>query len=175
MKRSGQKDAKPKGVEPAVDPVMKYHRVFWRIERVAWATMALLLIAALLGVFGGGPLSHGRTGSANTLTVEYDRILRASAPTQYRFLVHPSISAKGVLRLRVDHSLVDPMQLDSIIPEPDSQSAGPSYTEFSFGVEPGTAPVSIVFQFRPATFGRHAGQVSVPGVPPLTIEHFIYP
>lgn len=158
-----------------MDAVMRHHRADWRVERVGLAVIAIILMGALLGVFGDGPLSHGRSGSGQAVSVEYERLLRASAPTQYRFHVDPSLATQGILDLRMDNSLVDLMQVDSIVPEPERQTAGPTYTAFSFRVEPGTSPASVVFQFRPATFGRHEGQVVVPGAPALSIDHFIFP
>lgn len=157
------------------DSVMRHHRSAWRIERYGWALIALVLVATLLGAFGDGPLSRARTGSAGTLSVEYDRLLRSSAPTEYRFQVHPSIASRGVLRLRFDRSLVDHMEMDSIIPAPEQQEAGPGYTQFTFRVAPAGSPVNIDFRFRPATFGPYAGRVSVDGAHPVLIDQFVYP
>lgn len=157
-----------------MDAVMRHHRAGWRVERVGLAIIAIILMGALLGIFGDGPLSHGRSGSARAVSVEYERLLRASAPTEYRFHVDPSLATQGILDLRMDNSLVDLMQVDSIVPEPERQTAGPTYTAFSFRVEPGTS-VTVVFRLRAATFGRHEGQVVVQGAPALSIDHFIYP
>lgn len=174
MKRSGLRSRQP-AASGNTDPVMAHHRAAWRVERASFAIILLLLVAALLGVFGDGPLSRARSESGSGLAVEYDRLLRASAPTRYRFLVDPSLMAKGALTLRVDNSLVDVMELESVVPQPRSQSAGPMYTQFSFQLEPGQSRAAVLFRFRPATFGRRTGEVSVPGAPPLSIDHFIYP
>src|SRR5690606_26776772 len=56
--------------EARPEAVMRHHRAAWRLERVAWGVMALLLLATLLGAFGGGPLSHARS-SAGPASLEY--------------------------------------------------------------------------------------------------------
>ena len=162
--------------EARPDAVMPHHRAAWRVERIAWATIALVLLATLLGVFGDGPVSHARSGSADTVELEYDRLLRAAAPTEYRLSVQPSLATDGRFSVRIDQSLVDMMQLDSIVPEPEAVTAGAGYTEFSFRVAPGPdAPAHVVLQFQPATFGRFVGELSVEGAPPLRVTHFVYP
>lgn len=155
--------------------LMRHHRAAWRVERIGWTIMALLLVATLLGAFGDGPLSHARSGSAQALSVEYDRLLRSSSPTMYRFEAHPSLAKDGVVRLRFDGPLIENMELESIVPEPDQQEAGPGFTEFAFRVSPGDTPARFDFRFRPATFGRSAGQVSIAGAHAVPIDQFVYP
>lgn len=156
--------------------VMHRHRSAWRLERVSWAVMALLVVATLLGAFGGGPLSHARSGSDDSVELEYDRLLRAAAPTEYTLRVQPGIARDGRLDVRIDEGLMDMMQIDSIVPEPESATAGAGHTEFSFQVEAGSrAPVHVVIVFQPATFGRFSGILAVDGVPPMPVSHFVYP
>lgn len=157
------------------EEVMRHHRAAWRVERVGWTVIALLLAGAMLGVFGDGPLSRAHSGSADTLRVEYDRLVRSSAPTEYRFTIDPSVAQGGELRLRFDRSLVDHMELDSIIPEPGRQAATPGHAEFVFRIEPGEGPARIDFRYRPATFGWHRGRVSVAGAHALRIDQYAYP
>lgn len=155
--------------------VMRHHRAAWRVERLAWTVGALLLGATVLGVFGDGPLSRTAAGSTRALSVEYDRLLRSSAPAEYRFRAHPSIASAGVIHLRLDQNLVDQMELESITPAPEHQRAGPGYTEFTFLTAPGAIPLTIDFRYRPATFGRHVGRASVAGSRAVRIEQFVYP
>ncbi|QDW66877.1 hypothetical protein [Luteimonas granuli] len=175
MTRTG--DGGQKAVaEARPEAVMRHHRAAWRVERIAWATMALLLLGAVLGAFGGGPLSHARSGSPEAVQLEYQRLLRAAAPTEYRLLIQPSFAADGRVAVRIDQALVELMQLESIVPEPDAVAAGAGYTEFSFRIAPDRRSVAhVVLRFKPATFGRFSGELSVDGAPPLAVSHFVYP
>jgi hypothetical protein len=157
------------------DSVMRHHRAAWRVERIGWSLAALVLAATLLGAFGDGPLSRAEAGSPQTLVVEYDRLQRSSAPSEYSFRVNPAMAPDGLLRLRFDQSLVEDMELESIVPEAEVQQAGSGYTEFVFRVAPGTSPVAIEFRYRPATFGLRRGQVSVAGAHAVRINQFAYP
>lgn len=155
--------------------VMRHHRKAWRIERIAWFVIALMLAAALLGVFGGGVLSEAQVGSRQTVMVEYDRLLRSSAPSLMRFRVHPSLRRDGAVRLRIDRSIVSRMEIESIVPQPLSQASGADYNEFVFAVAPGESPATIDLRYRPSTFGRMRGEVSIAGEHALAIDQFVYP
>ncbi|HET6806116.1 MAG TPA: hypothetical protein VFH59_11810 [Frateuria sp.] len=148
----------------------------WRTERVGWLVMALLLAAGLLGLFGYGPLSQARAGDPGGLSVTYDRLQRASAPSEYRFTVAPSLARNGALRLRFDDALLDEVEIQSIIPRPAHVRSGPGYTEYVFAVDGARGPSPrIQFQFQQATFGHVRGRVVADGAAPLVIDQFILP
>lgn len=153
----------------------EHQRLEWRIERIGWAVMGLLLLAGLLGLLGNGPLSRAQAGQPGAFAVEYDRLQRAKAPTAYRFQVAPALARDGTLRLRFEDALLDEIELVTIIPEPDAVRAGPGYTEYVFAVGPGDRPARISFEFEPTTFGNVSGRVAVPGVAPIVLDQFVFP
>ena len=161
-----------KGIQ--IDEDRGHQRREWRIERVGWAVMALLVLAGLLGVFGDGPLGQARTGGAGA-SVEYDRLQRAAAPTEYRFAVDPALATDGHLRLRLDEALLEEAELISIVPEPASVATGPGYVEFAFAVHAPGTPARITFRFKPTTFGRVRGEVALPGTAPVVLDQFVFP
>ena len=160
----------------ALERVMPHHRAAWRAERVAWVVGALVLLAALLGAFGYGLLSHATAGTPGALQVRYERLQRSSAPSEYDVTVGTGLARAGVLRLRFDQGLVDAMEIDGIVPEPEDVIAGAGYTEFAFNTTAaGAGDARIMFRFRPTTFGRVSGRVTASGAPPVHIDQFVYP
>jgi hypothetical protein len=159
-----------------LERVMPHHRAAWRVERIAWTIGALALIAAMLGLFGYGPMSRTTVGSTDALQIEYDRFQRSSAPNDFALTVNTALARNGELRVRFDQSLVDHVEFDDIVPEPEKVFAGTGYTEFVFNIAPGErAPAHIAFRFRPTTFGHRTGQVTASGAPPLTLDQYVYP
>jgi hypothetical protein len=67
-----------------IDEDLAFQRREWKIQRVGWGAMALVIIAALLGVFGTGPLSNA-TLEREGLRLEYERFCRFAAANGYRF------------------------------------------------------------------------------------------
>ena len=53
---------------------LTFQRRSWIVQRVGWVMLALLILAALGGLFGPGPLSRARAGPHDgPLWVEYQR------------------------------------------------------------------------------------------------------
>lgn len=148
----------------------------WLIERIGWAVMAILIAAGLLGLLGYGPLSQANAGEPGKLTMTYDRLQRASAPSEYHFSVAPSLARDGVFRLRLDDALLDEVQIQSIIPQPEHVRSGPGFTEFVFAMAAAEGPPArIQFQLQQTTFGHVRGKVTADGVAPLVVDQFILP
>lgn len=162
-----------KGIE--IDEDRAHQRREWRIERVGWVAMAALVLAALLGLLGDGPIGETTAGTRDALRVEYNRLQRAAAPTEYRFAVQPALARDGRVRLRLEDALLEEVHLRAIVPEPASTRAGPGYTEFTFDVGAGDSPARIVFDFEPTSFGRVTGRVVAEGAPPITLDQFVFP
>ena len=43
-----------------ISPDLNFQRRSWAMQRFAWVVLALFILAALLGLFGPGPLSQTR-------------------------------------------------------------------------------------------------------------------
>ena len=64
------------------DGDLAFHSLSWRVERIAWLGMLLILVAALFGLFGDGLLSHRQLRTADgSMVLEYDRFGQVSADT----------------------------------------------------------------------------------------------
>ena len=159
-----------------IDEDRAHQRLEWRIERVGWAVMAALALAGVLGLLGNGPLGRAHAEGGG-LALDYDRLQRAKAPTEYRFHVDPALARDGTLRLRFSDALLEEVEIETIVPEPDSVRAGPGFTEYAFAVARGDRDraARIALHYRPTTFGPVRGRVWTEGAPPLDVAHFVYP
>ena len=71
---------------------LAFQRREWTIQRVAWAVMALVALAGLLGLFGGaGPLTRAAAGNG-ALRLDYARFERKHAPTELRLQVAAGVA-----------------------------------------------------------------------------------
>jgi hypothetical protein len=58
-----------------VEDEISLHRKGWIVQRIGWVLMFGFLIAALLGLFGEGPLSSKKLQAGN-VSVQYERFGR---------------------------------------------------------------------------------------------------
>jgi hypothetical protein len=149
-----------------------FHHHEWRIQRIGWALIAAFLLLALAGVFGGGPLSHARTGDATSGNVEYERYVRSGADTV--LTVSPSAAAgQGVTRIEITASYLHAFRVEHITPQPSSVRVNGERLVYEFAVS--SSPAVVAFHLHPADLGRHTAVVVIDAGPPLAIRQFTYP
>ena len=94
---------------------LAFERRQWKVQRVGWIVIAIILLLALLGVFGNGPLSHAET-SAGALRAEYERFTHADAPTTLH--IHVRAPGQGNVRLAINRDYLDAIPIQHIRPAP---------------------------------------------------------
>jgi hypothetical protein len=166
---------RPQGVpdeRPGLEQVPPPNRASWRIERAGWAGIALLLILALLGLFGPGPISSA-TSSSGPVSLSYQRFVRVSAPAALQLRVAPELSQAGELRTALDQNYLNAIQMEAIVPVPKRATAQANAVEYVFETQPG-APVTILFHYKFRAPGLQTGKLAV-GNSTLEFKQFVYP
>jgi len=70
---------------------LAFQRRSWSLQRIGWGLIALVLIAALLGLFGHGPLSEATTDDPSLpIRLAYERFGRFGSPLVLRIRVEPA-------------------------------------------------------------------------------------
>jgi hypothetical protein len=155
---------------------LPFQRREWLAERVAWAVMALLIAAALLGLFGTGPLSRTTAGDeAGPLWLEYERFARVLAPAVLTVHVGPAAARDRTLRLWVDRRYLESVELQQVTPQPHSTAAGLERLIYDFRLAEGERAAAITFNMRPSRFGSLPGRVGLIGGPAVRFQQFVYP
>jgi hypothetical protein len=155
--------------EPSLD------RRTWTVERVGWAVMSLVVVAALLGVCGsGGPLNTGRAGDS-AFAVSYARLLRHGSPTSMEVRFDAAAVEDGEIRLGVDAALFDRVQIEAVTPEPDRVELEPGRLLFVFPVVAGGGDLTVTFEVMPTGYGLHTVRMGVRDGPSVQFGQFVYP
>ncbi len=154
---------------------LRFQQQEWRFQRVSWAVMLFVLVAAGLGILGGqGPLSQAvlHTDDAS-LEVEYERFGHFSRPTRLYVRVEHKDSSE--LNLWLARGYVQQFQIQRIVPEPYKTQLAGDYLIYSFQIVSQKDVAEIVFYLQPDTSGLIQGQISVEGGTALKVAQFIYP
>jgi len=151
-----------------IDEDLKFQRREWKIQRVGWLAMALVIIAALLGVFGTGPLSSA-TIEGEGLRLEHERLCRLQRGTQLRFTIGET---GDPVRLLIGGEYLDSVMIDRITPEPAKAEAVSDGVVFQFAVQ---GPAAVTFHLTPKKFGSVSGKARLGQAAPISFTQFIYP
>ncbi len=147
----------------------------WMVERLGWGAMLVLIVVAALGLFGGGPLSRSDARSEDgVLRVDYNRFLRVTAHTQVGIEVGSGGVEDGQVQLWVSHEYLHGADIESVLPEPSSETTSAEGITFTIDVE-GTAAAVIVVEVEPTSIGPHGGDLGLVGGSSVHLSHFVYP
>jgi hypothetical protein len=142
----------------------------WRVRRVGWLGMVLLMLAGFAGLLGGGPMSRAEV----RLRIEHARFARAEAPQTLQAHI-PAPAADGY-RLAVNREFLDRVRIDSVVPHPLRTEAHVDRVVYVFaGQSPTAAAAVATFHFTPRSMGLVRAGFGVPGLAPLTIWMIVYP
>ena len=125
-----------------IDQDLDFQKKEWRLQRIGWGIMALLIVAALLGLTGSGPLARATSGDAGALLqVEYSRFVRLDAPVTLEIEIAGEAVASHQVELRVERAYLQDISVEQIVPEPDEVRSAGEQLIFVFAVDEPGQPV----------------------------------
>jgi len=159
---------KSKGLQ--VNEDMDFQRLEWRIERIGWIILALVISAALLGLLGNGPLSAS-VKTAGTVEVKYDRFLHRNAPCLYRIHLKPRDADTAI---HVNREFLDSVKLDQIVPQPSEVELAADGILLHFETRAPAAGV-VTIPFEPQAAGLLHFRIRVGSERPIGLTQIVYP
>ena len=151
-----------------------FQRRDWLAQRVGWGAIGLVLLAALAGLTGSGPLSRVTRSDGRHFTVEYDRFVRHGARTAMTLRVAPEAIAGGRARIAVDRQFLVANDLQRLVPDPNATRGRDEEVEFIYDVGPGEA-LQVRWTIEPDQLGRHSASVRLNDGRAVEIEQFTFP
>lgn len=163
------------GLDVAQD--LAFQRRDWVAQRVGWGVMALILIAAGAGLFGGGgPLSRTEARSADgSLRIEYERFAHQQTPTRLRFAFPADAERKGEVRLWIERAYIEKTRIEHVLPMPQRVELGSERLTYVFAAGALREAGAAVFDLKIDHVGRLAGRAGIDAGPQAAFRHFVYP
>jgi hypothetical protein len=153
-----------------IDQALEFQQRFHVIQRIAWSVLALVPVAAVAGLFGGGLFSETTAGSrAAGVTVSYDRFARITADTEIELRLE---RADGPTAVTISRALLDRYQINEIRPEPVRVATRPDRVEYVFAA---SASGTALFALQPDEAWSSSGTVTVAGGTPVQVDQFVFP
>lgn len=136
----------------------------WRFERAGWCVIAVVMGAALLGLFGDGPLARvGRSSARGDLSIEYDRVARSGAESHLAIRLGPDPSGDTLATVVVGRELLEAVDVERITPEPLDSRASATEVLYRFRRADPRQPIVIDVAGSPARVGPLHGAIRAAG------------
>lgn len=114
--------------------------------------LALILLAALAGLVGGGPVSRSTSSSGAetgiTVRLDYPRWSRSRSPESLQITVAAPGANVESISLVLPPSLTDRLEIERIVPEPASASTGPRGVTYTWSVDEWSGSVRVRLDYR---------------------------
>jgi len=165
----------PRSGDLELDQDLVFEGRQWKFQRVGWSLMALAIVAALLGVFGSGPLSSATAGNGEFVSVHYERFIRHTGEGDLTIAVAANQARAGEVELRVDASWLGAVQILGISPEPAGFRAGDGSHVYVFTVDEPSEPFAVSIRYTPREMGRIRSGFAVNDGPVVSFTQFSYP
>lgn len=153
---------------------LEFQRKTWRFERIGWGVMALLVLAALLGLAGPGWLSK-TTATNAPLRVNYERFLRRDAPVTVEVHVDADAVSDGAIDLLLDAGF-DDFRIERVVPVPTEWRLTSTGMALRFAVAGDDDALGVIrLHVEPQRAGRGVARIGIADRPPVQLRYFIYP
>src|SRR3954469_21740361 len=151
-----------------IDQSLDFQRRFERVQKVAWRVLALVPVAAVAGLFGGGLFSQVTARSAG-VTVSYDRFGRRTVDTQIQVTVK---RARSPVAVAISRGFLVRYGVSEVRPRPAQVTAHADRLVYAFSALPGAR---VSFTLQPRRVGSSDGTVTVAGSRPVRLHQLVYP
>jgi hypothetical protein len=157
MRRGG---TNPGAMALIADEDVRFEHRWHRVQRVGRAILVVCLVAAVLGIFGTGPLASATARApGGSFSVDYDRFLRTTQSTDLEISAQ---ATHGPATVAVAQSYLDTTGITGVSPQPDSETARGDRVVLTWQ---GSLPDDIELQVAPQTIGVHRATIWVAGTP----------
>lgn len=165
-----------RGSDLEISQDLTFQRRSWAVQRCGWVLLALFILAALLGLFGPGPLSRAMAGQQDgPLWAEYHRFWRLQSPMSLRLHFGPDATRHGQVRVWLSRSYLEAMSVQHVTPQPQRVEAGPERLTYVFTLSTPARPTAVTFHLEAEAPGSVPGQAGLENGPVVSFRHFIYP
>ncbi|MBB2965205.1 hypothetical protein [Methylobacterium sp. R2-1] len=162
-----------KATATEIEPNRRFEAKWGRAQAVLQGIVGLIVLAGLLGIFGDGWLSTtSRSFTSVPLSVTYQRLLRANAPSEIIIRASAPLPAE-TLEIGVGSSLLDDASITTTEPGAKDVAATPEGITYRF-VLGRERTGTIKLRLAPRLPGRTTAVLSVAGED-LSLPLFIYP
>ena len=155
---------------------LSHERANWKFERWGWLAMGLILLAAVLGLLGPGPLSKATAGQKDSnLWVEYHRFEHYEAPTELKIHVGARGLSTAMPALTVNRHFLEKVTIEDIEPRPEQVKAGGDEFVYIFAFAATNEPTTITLKLRSNGFGKIPAHLKFSDSADVRFSQFFYP
>ncbi len=156
------------------DRDLRFQRREWTVQRGGWLVMVAIIVAALIGLLGAGPLSS-TTVESGPLQLNYSRFERRHAPTALEVSVASSAASQDQVEVWISADYLARIEITSIMPEPEEVIVTDDRAIYRFSIDDQAQRPTILIALEHDDPGLSTGRIGMIDGSELTFWQFVYP
>jgi hypothetical protein len=162
--------------ELEIEEHIEFQRAGWAADRIGWAVMFAVILAALGGLFGNGLLGANTIATPDgSLQLTYDRFGRYGADSTLTARLSEGALREGEWRLAIARKYLEGMAIDNIEPEPDTVDGGNDALIYTF-IAGETTDTVVTFDMTGDSVGSLHGTARLEGsLQSVSFDQFFFP
>lgn len=153
-----------------------FHDKSWLFSVLGQIAIGVLVIAAIVGLLGGGLISNvTRKSSGSDVEVTYPRFTRHFSPTDIEVRVQRSTEQSNLVSLELSQSLIENLQIDAISPEPESVMAVEGSVQYTFEISEESNYARVIFHVLAQDIGVTSGEIRLENGDAVGIRQLVLP
>ena len=169
-------DPRPPEEPPDFGQDLHFQRREWRAERIGWVALAGLIVAAMLGLLGDGPLSATSADSPDgSMHLEYQRFGRVTATQALRLRFRPVSDEDHRYRVWLSAPYREANRVREVSPTPERVEDDRGRVVYVFRALEIERSTEVMFYVQPRAAGSCPGRIGLVGGDSVAFRQFIYP
>lgn len=154
---------------------LPFQRRTWRVQRIGWGVLAVVLTGAACGLFGNGPLSRSLADApALHFRVEYERLNRYHSPQALRLHLKDGGAVDAPFTVWLSDDYATRVKIGQISPAPVEVHRSGGGLSYRFHIDPSPGG-QIIFHLEAEVVGPLTGFIGFDSAHTVRIAQWIYP
>ena len=161
--------------ELEIDQDIAFQQREWRAQRIGRFGLLVVIVLAVAGAFGAGPLSSATLRTPDgRLELDYSRIARHRSPEPLRIRIVPPAADTSV-DLWINREYLHGLAVQRISPDPVRVTSDNERLVYRFGIANASRPAEVVFQVDADALWMRRGAIGFVGGDSITFRQFVLP
>jgi hypothetical protein len=154
---------------------MSFQRRTWRVQRIGWVVLAVIITGAACGLFGNGPLSRSLADAPSLpFQIEYERLSRYHSPQTLRLHLKDGAAVREPFTVWLSDDYAARVSISSISPEPGEVHRSGGGFLYRFRMDPSPSG-QIILRLEADAVGPLTGFIGLDPTHTVSISQWIYP
>lgn len=147
----------------------------WLVQRIGWILWAVIILGAIGGIFGPGPLSSTIAKSSDgTTQVSFNKFLHYHSSETIEIILRPERGSKTA-DLFLSRSLLDNLEIRKTEPESNESILEDDGVVYIFSKLSSADSVKVVLHVEYQNYGTSTGAIGLAGHALAQLNQFVYP